>query len=366
MKTKHYGRRVLALVIIIIVLLAITLIDFTPKPPPQEVTVSVVSDGQALTVTGTDDMTVKQLLETAGVAVSDRDQVAPPSAMVWRDAEASSITVAHYAKVTVIYEGNRSNVEMLGGRVSQAIAQAGYDPMEYSSDRDLNAALTDGMEITLSKVLDGAVTTDGNTYYYVNGTLQVNTIVLTEEGRYIYVGTDGIADLTRCTAAVIDGEDWNVINGVPSKVETEYDRTLNRALYAVAECVNDDMTKEEKIRAAYDFIQTNYLEGVPHDPPYIEEDWPIVCANDIFVGGKGDCYSYGAAFAFMLKALGCSDVYACNSGGHGWSEAEGLVYDPEWGMHSNNYPYFAMTYDEECDVNYRTVLDGSEWKRKPL
>ena len=365
MKTKHYARRVAALVIIIVVLLAVTLIDFTPKREAVPVTVSVLCDGQPLTVNGNDDMTVKQLLQTAEIAVGDRDEVKPPADMVWREAEATSITISHYAKVTVIYDGIRKEVELMGGTVSQAITQAGYNPAEFSADMDVQTLLKDGMEINLTKPLNGPVTIDGKTYYYADGVMQTSTVVQTDSGN-IYVGPDGIADMSCCSAVSINGEDWNVINGVPTKVESEYDKTLHRALEAVAQCTNSEMTKEQKIRSAYEYIQTNYLEGVPHDPPYIEEDWPIVCANDIFVGGKGDCFSYGAAFAFMLKALGCSDVYACNSGGHGWAEAESLVYDPEWGMHSNNYPYFAMTYDEECDVNYSTVLDGSEWKRKPI
>ena len=42
----------------------------------------------------------------------------------------------------------------------------------------------------------------------------------------------------------------------------------------------------------------------------------------MFVDGAGNCFSYGAAFAYMAKAIGYKNVYCCNSGGHGWAEVD--------------------------------------------
>ena len=63
----------------------------------------------------------------------------------------------------------------------------------------------------------------------------------------------------------------------------------------------------------------------------------------------------------MAKAIGCSDCYACNSGGHGWAEVEGLIYDAEWSMHSKKYSYYAMSYDEPCDVRYASGIAAGYW-----
>ena len=92
-------------------------------------------------------------------------------------------------------------------------------------------------------------------------------------------------------------------------------------------------------------------------------DWPIIYANDMLVDGGGDCYSYGAAFAYMGKAIGYENVYACNSGGHGWAEIEGKVYDPEWGRHHDDFTYFGLSYDNnETDVNYkRGIAPKADW-----
>ena len=93
----------------------------------------------------------------------------------------------------------------------------------------------------------------------------------------------------------------------------------------------------------------------------------MVYANDIFVYGKGDCYSYGAAFAYVGRAIGYTESYAVNSGGHGWAEINGLIYDPEWSMHSNKSTYFGLSYDDKVDVPYASAIsDGAEWKRKKI
>lgn len=148
-----------------------------------------------------------------------------------------------------------------------------------------------------------------------------------------------------------------VENNEPS---SDGNKTLEYAKAAVEKCTNSNMSREEKLKAAFDYLKSNYLEGVRRDD-YREPDWPEVYANDIFVYGKGDCFSYGAAFAYMAKAIGYTDAYACNSGGHGWAEVNGKVYDPEWSMHSNKYSYFGMSYDQECDVPYKTALGTADW-----
>lgn len=234
-------------------------------------------------------------------------------------------------------------------------------------------------------IRQGYVTVGGKMYYYnAKGVLQKNGLVgSTKEGfRYAdkngvinlkytglatnYAGTwylkNGVLDRTLRTAVTVSGVDYNILNGRAYKVSTTKDRTLFRALKIVTKVTNSSMTKSQKLKACWDHLRTAYGECNPRNPEYYGTDWPEVYANDIFVDGTGNCFSYAAAFAYLAKAVGYSDCYACNSGGHGWSEVEGLVYDAEWSMHNFNYSYYALSYDTRTDVPYKAALSlGSSY-----
>ena len=140
--------------------------------------------------------------------------------------------------------------------------------------------------------------------------------------------------------------------------------TLQRAQAVVARITNDSMSREQKLRACFDYVKTAYREINPRIPHYKGMDWPVVYANDMFVNGAGNCCSYAAAFAYMAKAIGCEEVYCCNSGGHGWAEIDGLVYDPEWSKWHHTYNYFALSYNTPTDQDYKGAIGaGHPWMR---
>ena len=220
-----------------------------------------------------------------------------------------------------------------------------------------------------TEAFTGFAEKDGARCYYVKGKLQTDTVVGNDEEGRFYVGSDGKVDTGYCNGVNIDDTDWIVIEGSAYKVKTKSDKYLFMAARDVNECTDTGMTREEKLKACFDYIKSKYGEGVQHDPAYppTESDWYLVYADDIFVKGWGDCYSFGAAFAFVARAIGYTESYACNSTGHGWTEVEEKVYDPEWSMHSKNYSYYAMTYDEPCDVPYKGALAvGKEFKRMQI
>ncbi len=225
----------------------------------------------------------------------------------------------------------------------------------------------------------GYVTVGGKMYYYNSkGVLQKNGLVGTSKEGYRYADKNGVINLkytglaansagiwyvkngsldrTARLAITSGGVDYNVLNGKAYKVSTEKDRTLFRALKIVAKVTTDSMSKSQKLRACWDHLRSDYGENNPRNPEYFGTDWPEVYANDLFVDGTGNCFSYAAAFAYLAKAIGYNNCYACNSGGHGWSEIEGLVYDVEWSMHSFNYSYYALSYDTPTDVPYKAAL----------
>ena len=356
--------------VLIFILAALTVLSvmvfsdlFIRKEP---VAVTVTDNGTAYYAAANENMTVEEIIGSLNLTVAQKDSVTPSLETVWKDSEEDGVTILRYARVRLTDGEEEKTVELYGGKVGDAMEKAGFDIQLYHPNIKKNSYLKDGMVIEVMKIKNGFLTDDYGTYYYLNGEMQYDCIVGSEEEGFYYADDYGVIDYGYCDGITIDGEDWIIINGKAQKVETEKDKTLYRAAEDIGRCTYSYMSKEEKMEAAFRYLQNNYLEGVPHDPPYTEDDWEIVCANDIFVNGKGDCYSYGAAYAFMCKAVGCSEVYACNSGGHGWTEAEGLVYDPEWSMHSDKYSYYAISPGDPVDVNYWTSINDESWQKKAI
>ncbi len=155
------------------------------------------------------------------------------------------------------------------------------------------------------------------------------------------------------------------INGTAMEgMSAESLATLQRAQAVVARITNESMTKEQKLKICFDYVKDAYPEIKPRIPHYTGMDWPVVYANDMFVRGAGNCCSYAAAFAYMAKAIGYEQVYCCNSGGHGWAEIDGLVYDPEWSKWHHVYNYFALSYNTKTDQDYKGAIGaGKPWMR---
>mgnify|MGYP002869293618 CR=1 FL=1 len=308
MKSRYILRGLTAVVLTVALIASLASCKLSIEQA-QPVTVSVTDNGASYTVEGTDIMTVEALLEAGGVTLNEKDAVTPELTAVWKDAGADGIVISRFASVTVTDGPTAQTVELVGGTVADAITAAGFDPKNFQSDIDKAALLTDGMTIQLTETVNGFASDGVYSYYYVEGVLQTNTIVGSESEGYYYANADGAVDFGYCDGVNIDGEDWIVINGAAQKVVTAADACLYAAAQDIAACTETWMSKGEKLEAAFDYIRTNYLEGVLHDPPYQEEDWPVVCANDLFIYGKGDCFSYGAgAHSWQWVAQGKSSI----------------------------------------------------------
>ena len=242
----------------------------------------------------------------------------------------------------------------------------GSDTYYYNGKLASGSITVNGNKLNFEngKIRMGYQKISGKTYYYgSNGLIQKNGIVGSASDGYCYADKNGVIDFGYCNGVTDGGSDWNVIEGKATKVSSDSDRTLFRALKLVYRVTDSSMTKAQKLKACFNYLKTaDITEKNPRIPHYTGMDWPIIYANDIFVNKVGNCMSFGAAFAYMAKGIGYSNVYACNSGGHGWAEVDGLVYDPEWSMHHFNYDYYAVARTDDCDVNYWGAISaGAAW-----
>lgn len=248
-----------------------------------------------------------------------------------------------------------------GNLISSYIDKTKY----YHNGELANGTVTvNGKKLTFDKgvLRTGMQTINGNKYYYnTSGVLQKNGIVGSDKDGWYYADKNGKIDFSYSNGITQNGKDWNVMSGKATRVKTKSDKTLFRALKVVAKVTNKSMSKSEKLKACFNYTKNAYKELNPRIPHYHGSDWPIVYANDMFVDGAGNCFSYGAAFAYMAKAIGYKNVYCCNSGGHGWAEVDGLVYDPEWSRHHAR-DYYALSYNTKTDQNYKAAIAaGYSW-----
>ncbi len=179
-----------------------------------------------------------------------------------------------------------------------------------------------------------------------------------------------VDETARCAWSEDETGDWIVLGGRASAAQTEEEKTFFLALRMLESIVQDGMTREEQLRACYEAVKAS-RECSPRYPHVCDLSWPSLYANDIFIDGAGNCFSFAAAMAYLAKAVGYENVYACNSGGHGWAEIDGLIYDPEWSRHRPNYNLFGLSYDTALGASYKKAMrpsasPGNEWMRVPI
>ncbi len=133
-----------------------------------------------------------------------------------------------------------------------------------------------------------------------------------------------------------------------SDVKVQDIETLERAKKIAAEITNSGMSQSQKLKACFDWVIKK---------PYVmrrkfvnEPGWPALYANDHFLLGGGNCESDAAAFAYLAKAIGYTDIHVCTDSdgtyglAHSWAEINGLVYDPLFAEAKDYNKYYGAPY----------------------
>ena len=143
--------------------------------------------------------------------------------------------------------------------------------------------------------------------------------------------------------------------------------TYGKAIDFVQKHTDSSMTKEQKLRKCFETIRDTFYEKNPWIPHYTGTDWAEKYAGAGFDTESGNCFTFGACMAFSARAIGYDDVYACSSGGHGWAEIGGAVYDPEWTKHASGN-YFGRPLKSGDSPNYLGAVTrtGSSWTYRKI
>lgn len=103
------------------------------------------------------------------------------------------------------------------------------------------------------------------------------------------------------------------------------------------------MPKSQKLKICFEYVKKTYgyCTWRAFSP---RAGWELDYGEDMLYRGRGNCFSYASAFAFLANAVGLKNVSVVSSGGHGWAEIGGKVYDPDWALVSKVDSYYAMPY----------------------
>lgn len=157
-------------------------------------------------------------------------------------------------------------------------------------------------------------------------------------------------------------------NGAYTTGRENVDALLDEAIAAFEE---DGMTRDELLRACYDYVRSYKYLGrnaaygpEVKTPPY---ENLLDFAEKILTTGKGDCYNFAASFCLLARRLGfeaacivgeCGYVWNWRPIAHGWVEitqdGQTLLYDPQ----IENYNLRAGISNEESGafgVTYETA-----------
>ncbi len=106
---------------------------------------------------------------------------------------------------------------------------------------------------------------------------------------------------------------------------------------------NNKMTKAQKLKACFrKAVSYNYGDGFD----FVNvSNWDVWYGERMLYRGRGDCLGFASAFAYLANAVGYQ-AYTVSSGGHGWAEIKGKVYDPDWAKVTGNINlYCGMSYN---------------------
>lgn len=185
---------------------------------------------------------------------------------------------------------------------------------------------------------------DGKYYYFDLNGIQ-RTGWQTYEGHYYYFkianGKKGYMETAKTINGIKIEEDGKAELTAASAGKLN---VLLKANQVVEKATKPEMKKSEKLKHSFAYLLKHFqYRGSPDFEK--SAHWEQIYAKALFEEGHGNCYAFGAAFAFLANAAGYKECYAVSSGGHGWAEINGKVYDPTWSLTDKDHNYYGISFD---------------------
>ena len=147
------------------------------------------------------------------------------------------------------------------------------------------------------------------------------------------------------------GIKWQSTDGTLKNPDTEI---MKLVASVVEQCTTADMTQKKQLERCFDyFVKASVYERKTGAP---QGDWIESYATDILLNGKGNCYNYASAFAYIALGLGyearvCTGSVTSSLGGrtpHAWTEVKmgdnWYIFDTEM-QRAKGSGYYKQTYE---------------------
>jgi hypothetical protein len=148
-----------------------------------------------------------------------------------------------------------------------------------------------------------------------------------------------------------NGLKWKNADGSITEPDTELKQLTAQV---VASCTTGNMNQSTQLQQCFDYIASTCVYERKLDVPV--GDWTGTYAKEILATGKGNCYNYAAAFAYIARGLGydariCTGTVESSLGGrtpHAWTEVKlgetWYIYDTEM-QAAKGKGYYKQTYN---------------------
>ena len=146
------------------------------------------------------------------------------------------------------------------------------------------------------------------------------------------------------------GVKWRTENGSLEEPDTE----LKKLVASVIDiCTTGEMRQKSQLESCFNYFVAMSQYERSFDFP--TGNWTGSYATDILMNGKGNCYNYAAAFAYIAKGLGyearvCTGTVTSSLGGrtiHAWTEVKmgrnWYIFDTEM-QDAKGSDYYKQTY----------------------
>ena len=194
-----------------------------------------------------------------------------------------------------------------------------------------------------------------------NGRLEPGFMML--DGYLYLAGEDGYLLKNQYHGSLLFGSSGRYTSG-----SLELDDYVAEMLRTIT---TDTMTREEMLRAAYEYCRDTFTYLVRHYYNIGDVGWELQEALTMYSTGKGNCYCYASAFWAAARQLGydakiVSGTYGIDLAPHGWVEiwaedGKRRTYDVEVEMvlhrrGAKRESLYAMTDSQRRNHNYAETL----------